>query len=95
MWVTRATFTRYTSEVVDLAGLPPFFPAGSGFGARPYADRGRQADHADRRLRAENGERSAGQVQLGNSAPDFRVGWVNDVLRPRPRQRGSRLAAGR
>lgn len=80
MWVTRATFTRYTSEVVDLAGLPPFFPAGSGFGAlgRTRIEVGKPITQIVG-FAYENGERSAEQVQLGNSAPDFRVGWVNDV----------------
>ena len=30
-WITRGTFTRYRSEVLDLAGLPPFRPPLSGF----------------------------------------------------------------
>ncbi len=80
MWVTRGTFTRYTSEVVDLAGLPPFFPAGSGFGAlgRTRIEVGQPITQLVG-FAYVNGLRSEEQVQLGNTAPDFRVGWVNDV----------------
>jgi TonB-linked SusC/RagA family outer membrane protein len=31
-WLVRSTYTRYTSEVKDLAGLPSFRPPQSGFG---------------------------------------------------------------
>jgi outer membrane receptor protein involved in Fe transport len=80
MWVTRGTFTRYTSEVLDLAGLPPFFPAGSGFGnlGRTRIEVGQPITQIVG-FGYENGERTDELVQLGNSAPDFRVGWVNDV----------------
>jgi hypothetical protein len=82
-WTTRGTFTRYTSEVVDLAGLPAFFPAASGFGnlGRTYASR--RASRSPRSSASTlNDGRHAGShelSQLGNSAPDFRVGFVNDV----------------
>ncbi len=82
-WITRATFTRYTSEVVDLAGLPPFFPAQSGFGnlGRTYIQEGRPItqiigfDFKD----ASRDSRADTLAQLGNSAPDFRIGFVNNV----------------
>ena len=32
LWISRGTFTSYTSEVKDLAGLPAFRPPLSGFG---------------------------------------------------------------
>ncbi len=80
MWVTRGTFTRYTSEVIDLAGLPPFFPAGSGFGnlGRTRIEVGKSITQIIG-FGYENGARTPELVELGNSAPDFRVGWLNDV----------------
>ncbi|MHB1167723.1 MAG: SusC/RagA family TonB-linked outer membrane protein [Longimicrobiales bacterium] len=80
MWVTRGTFTRYTSEVVDLAGLPAFYPTGSGFGnlGRTRIEVGKPITQLVG-YSYENGELSDEPVQLGNTAPDFRVGWVNDV----------------
>lgn len=80
MWVTRGTFTRYTSEVVDLAGLPAFFPAGSGFGnlGRTRIEVGKSITQLIG-FGYENGARTPELVELGNTAPDFRVGWVNDV----------------
>ncbi len=81
MWVARGTFTRYTSEVVDLAGLPPFFPAGSGFGnlGRTRIEVGKPITQIIGYDVDENGERTEDLVQLGNTAPDFRVGFVNDL----------------
>jgi TonB-dependent starch-binding outer membrane protein SusC len=80
-WVTRATFTHYDSEVIDLAGLPPFFPAGSGFG-----NLGRTRIEVGKPITAlvgfgvdAQGNRNPAITQLGNSAPDFRMGFVNDV----------------
>ncbi|HEX6938812.1 MAG TPA: SusC/RagA family TonB-linked outer membrane protein [Longimicrobiales bacterium] len=79
MWISRATFTRYTSEVVDLAGLPPFFPAGSGFGnlGRTFIEEGKPITQIIGF--ALLGDTAASELsQLGNTAPDFRVGFVND-----------------
>jgi TonB-linked SusC/RagA family outer membrane protein len=80
-WITRGTFTRYTSEVVDLAGLPPFFPAASGFGnlGRTRIEVGRPITQIVGFDFDAQGNRAATLSQLGNSAPDFRVGFVNDV----------------
>ncbi len=80
-WITRATFTRYTSEVVDLAGLPPFFPAASGFGnlGRTRIEEGKPITQIIGFDFDENGNRASTLSQLGNSAPDFRVGFVNDL----------------
>jgi TonB-linked SusC/RagA family outer membrane protein len=80
-WTTRGTFTRYTSEVVDLAGLPPFFPAASGFGnlGRTRIEEGRPITQIVGFDFDENGERADTIAQLGNSAPDFRVGFVSDL----------------
>ncbi len=80
-WVTRSTFTRYTSEVKDLAGLPPFFPTASGFGnlGRTRIEVGKPITQIVGFDFDENGNRAAALSQLGNSAPDFRVGFVNDV----------------
>ena len=81
-WITRATFTRYTSEVVDLAGLPAFFPPASGFGnlGRTFIQEGRPITQIvgydwndDETARADT------VSQLGNTSPDFRMGFVNDM----------------
>jgi TonB-dependent starch-binding outer membrane protein SusC len=80
-WVTRATFTHYTSEVVDMAGLPPFFPASSGFGnlGRTRIEVGQSITQIVGFALNPDGTRGSTLVQLGNSAPDFRVGFVNDI----------------
>ena len=80
-WISQVSFTRYTSEVVDLAGLPPFFPAQSGFGnlGRTYIQEGRpitQIIGFD--FKGDGSQTRADTLaQLGNSAPDFRIGFVN------------------
>jgi TonB-dependent starch-binding outer membrane protein SusC len=80
-WITRATFTRYTSEVLDLAGLPPFFPAASGFGnlGRTRIEVGKSITQLIGFSVNEDGTRSATLEELGNTAPDFRMGFVNEV----------------
>jgi TonB-linked SusC/RagA family outer membrane protein len=81
-WVTRGTFTRYTSEVVDLAGLPAFFPAQSGFGnlGRTRIEEGKPITQiVGFDFNEDRTGRAASLEQLGNSAPDFRVGFVNDL----------------
>lgn len=80
-WVSRATFTTYDSEVEDLAGLPPFFPVGSGFGnlGRTRVEKGKQITQIVGFGVDANGNRAPAISQLGNSAPDFRMGFVNDV----------------
>lgn len=80
-WVARGTFTRYTSEVVDMAGLPPFFPTASGFGnlGRTRIEVGKPITQIIGFDLDANGNRAAALSQLGNSAPDFRVGLVNDM----------------
>jgi TonB-dependent starch-binding outer membrane protein SusC len=80
-WVSRNTFTRYTSEVVDLAGLPPFFPAASGFGnlGRTRIEVGRPITQLIGFDYDESGNRAGALSQLGNTAPDFRMGFINDV----------------
>jgi TonB-linked SusC/RagA family outer membrane protein len=79
-WTARTTFTRYTSEVKDLAGLPPFRPPLSGFGGlgvtkievgKPITQIVGKAFDAD-------GNATASDVQIGNSAPDYKIGLVND-----------------
>jgi TonB-dependent starch-binding outer membrane protein SusC len=79
-WVSRVTYTRYTSEVVDLAGLPSFFPAASGFGnlGRTRIEEGKSITQIVGFDLNEDGTRASTLSQLGNSAPDFRVGFVND-----------------
>jgi TonB-dependent starch-binding outer membrane protein SusC len=80
-WVSRGTFTRYTSEVKDLAGLPAFRPPLSGFGGLgvTFIEVGQPLTQIIGRDFDENGDATAGNVQLGNTAPDFRMGFVNDV----------------
>jgi TonB-dependent starch-binding outer membrane protein SusC len=80
-WVSRATFTSYDSEVVDLAGLPPFFPIGSGFGnlGRTRIEKGKPITQIVGFDFGANRQRAAAISQLGNSAPDFRMGFVSDV----------------
>ncbi len=79
--MARGTFTRYTSEVVDLAGLPAFFPASSGFGnlGRTRIEVGKPITQMVGFDFDEAGNRAAALSQLGNTAPDFRVGFVNDI----------------
>lgn len=79
-WVSRMTFTRYTSEVKDLAGLPPFRPPLSGFGGLgvTFIQEGKPLTQLIGRAFDENGDRTATDVQIGNTAPDYRMGWVND-----------------
>lgn len=80
MWISRATFTQYTSEVKDLAGLPGFRPPLSGFGGLgvTFIEVGEPLTQIVGRAFDENGERTPTDVQLGNTAPDFRMGFVND-----------------
>ena len=80
MWISRATFTQYTSEVKDLAGLPGFRPPLSGFGGLgvTFIEVGEPLTQIVGRAFDENGERTSTDVQLGNTAPDFRMGFVND-----------------
>ncbi|MEO6443767.1 MAG: TonB-dependent receptor plug domain-containing protein [Gemmatimonadaceae bacterium] len=80
-WVSRATFTTYGSEVEDLAGLPPFFPAASGFGnlGRTRVQVGKPITQIVAFGLDAQGNRLPALSQLGNSAPDFRMGFVNDV----------------
>ena len=79
-WVSRTTFTKYTSEVKDLAGLPPFRPPLSGFGGLgvTFIEEGQPLTQIVGRDFDENGNRTATDVQLGNTAPDYRMGFVND-----------------
>jgi hypothetical protein len=82
-WVTRGTYTKYTNEVKDLAGLPPFRPNLSGFGGlgvtfirvgdpvTQLIGRAYEADGVTRTTRTD--------IQIGNTAPDYRMGFVNDV----------------
>lgn len=82
LWVVRGTFTRYTSEVVDLAGLPPFFPPSSGFGAAlgtTYIEEGMPITQIAGFGLKPDSTRADKISMLGNSAPDFRVGLVNDL----------------
>jgi TonB-dependent starch-binding outer membrane protein SusC len=79
-WISRANFTHFDSEVKDMAGLPPFFPPSSGFGnlGRTRIEVGRPITQLIGFDLNEDGTRAATLTQLGNTAPDFRMGFVND-----------------
>ncbi len=80
-WVSRATYTKYTNEVVDLAGLPAFFPTASGFGnlGRTRIEVGKPITQLVGFPLNEDGTRGRTLEQLGNTNPDFRAGFVNDI----------------
>ena len=80
-WVMRTTYTRYTSKVLDLAGLPPFRPPLSGFGGLgvTFIEVGKPLTQLIGRAFDENGDPTPSNVQIGNTAPDYRMGLVNDV----------------
>ena len=80
-WVSELTFTKYESEVKDLAGLPPFRPPLSGFGGLgvTFIEVGKPLTQIIGRAFDENGNATATNVQIGNTAPDFRMGFVNSV----------------
>jgi len=90
-WITRGTFTRYRNEVVDLAGLPAFRPPLSGFGGlgvtfvqegqpmtqligRAFCD-----DFPDETCSAGGISTTRSDLQIGDAAPNFRMGFTNDV----------------
>jgi TonB-linked SusC/RagA family outer membrane protein len=81
VWITRATFTQYTSEVKDLAGLPPFRPPLSGFGGLgvTFIEVGQPLTQIIGRDFDAQGNRTATDVKLGNSAPNYRMGFVNEL----------------
>jgi hypothetical protein len=80
-WVARTTYTRYTSEVLDLAGLPPFRPPLSGFGGLgvTFIEVGKPLTQLIGHAFDANGDPGTTNVQIGNTAPDYRMGLVNDV----------------
>src|SRR5687768_11018895 len=90
LWVSRATFTLSRNEVKDLAGLPPFRPPLSGFGGlgvtfvqvgQPMTQiigRGYCWDFPDEPCSA-NDTATSTNVKIGDTNPDFRVGFTNDV----------------
>ena len=81
-WVTRATFTRYRNEVKDLAGLPPFRPNLSGFGGLgvTFIRVGDPVTQIVGRSYNPDGTRTtATDIKIGDTAPNFRMGFVNDV----------------
>ena len=74
-WLSRATYTRYTSEVKDLAGLPPFRPPLSGFGGLgvTFIEDGKPLTQIVGRAFDANGNRTATDVQdrqFGAGLPD-------------------------
>ena len=81
LWVSELTFTKYDSEVKDLAGLPPFRPPLSGFGGLgvTFIEVGKPLTQIIGLAFDEAGNATATPVQIGNTAPDFRMGFVNSV----------------
>ena len=90
-WITRGTFTRYRNKVIDLAGLPPFRPPLSGFGGlgvtfvqegQPMTQligRGFCRDYPDIPCRADGISTVRSDLKIGDTAPNYRMGFVNDV----------------
>ncbi len=80
-WISRVTYTAYRSEVKDLAGLPSFRPPLSGFGGLgvTFIEVGEPLTQLIGRAFDANGEATAKNVKIGNTAPDYRMGWVNDL----------------
>lgn len=89
-WVARGTFTRYRNKVVDLAGLPPFRPPLSGFGGLgvTFVQVGQPMTQLIGRAFCSDypGETCANGIRttrtdlkIGDTAPNYRVGFVNDV----------------
>jgi TonB-linked SusC/RagA family outer membrane protein len=81
LWVARTTFTKYWSEVKDLAGLPPFRPPLSGFGGLgvTFIEVGEPLTQLIGRAFDASGNRTPTDVQIGNTAPDYRMGFTSDV----------------
>ena len=90
-WVTRGTFTRYRSKVLDLAGLPAFRPPLSGFGGlgvtfiekgEPLTQligRGFCEDFPGETCAANGINTTRTDLKIGDTAPNYRLGFVNDV----------------
>jgi TonB-linked SusC/RagA family outer membrane protein len=90
LWVSRATFTLARNEVKNLAGLPPFRPPLSGFGGlgvtfievgQPMTQiigRAFCRDFPDVPCSA-NDTATSTNVKIGDTNPDFRIGFTNDV----------------
>jgi TonB-linked SusC/RagA family outer membrane protein len=80
-WVARGTWSKYTNEVKDLAGLPSFRPPLSGFGGLgvTFVQVGRPMTQIRGRELYADGTISPTDTMIGNSNPDFRVGFVNDI----------------
>jgi TonB-linked SusC/RagA family outer membrane protein len=91
LWVSRATFTMSRNEVKDLAGLTPFRPPLSGFGGlgvtfvevgEPMTQiigRGFCRDFPDEPCRSDGITTTSTTLKIGDAAPDFRMGFTNDV----------------
>src|SRR5688500_16512254 len=77
----RTTYTKFWSEVKDLAGLPPFRPPLSGFGGLgvTFIQVGEPLTQLIGRAFDANGVRTTRDVQIGNTAPDYRMGFTSDV----------------
>lgn len=90
-WVTRATYTTYRSKVLDLVGLPSFRPPFSGFGGlgvtfiqvgRPLTQligRGFCEDYPVEACAANGINTTRSNLKIGDTAPNYRMGFVNDV----------------
>ena len=90
-WITRGTYTQYRSKVLDLAGLPPFRPPLSGFGGlgvtfiqvgQPLTQligRGFCEDYPGETCAANGINTTRSDLKIGDTAPNYRMGFVNDV----------------
>ena len=90
-WVTRGTFTRYRNKVTDLAGLPSFRPPLSGFGGlgvtfvevgQPMTQligRAFCRDYPGETCGTNGISTTRTNLKIGDTAPDYRIGFVNDV----------------
>jgi len=78
-WVSRATFTANRSLVLDLP-VPPFRPPQSGFGGLgvTFVQEGQPLTQLVGFAYDENGDVTPIQVKIGDTAPDFRMGFAND-----------------
>jgi TonB-linked SusC/RagA family outer membrane protein len=79
-WVTRGTFTLNRGKVLEMP-VPPFRPPQSGFGGLgvTFVEVGQPLTQIIGFGFNEDGTRTATQIRLGDSNPDFRMGLSNDV----------------
>ncbi len=79
-WVSRATFTANRSLVLDLP-VPPFRPPQSGFGGLgvTFVQEGQPLTQLIGFAYLPDGSVTPTQVKIGDTSPDFRMGFANDL----------------